>query len=326
MRPRPRPRAAAAAGTAIAMQLGTPAWRRIRTRSFRLGAGACTLAVVIMTSGCSSSGSTPAKATSRPSGPVDVLYAGSLVTMMEQAVGPAFDGATGYTYSGFSGGSTALASDIKGGTQVADVFISASPSVNASLEGSANGSWVSWYATFAASPLVIGYNPKSSFAAQLKSKPWYEVITEPGFLFGRTDPATDPKGTLAVEALDQTATAEHLPALSQLARSTTGIYPEETLVGRLQSGQLDAGVFYSTEAAQANIPTISIAPLSLTASYTITVPTKAPHARAAQAFVSFLLGSQGRAIMEHDGLSLVSPPKVSGSGVPSSLRSVLHLS
>jgi len=258
---------------------------------------------------------------------VDVLYAGSLVTIMEDAVGPAFDGASGYTYSGFSAGSDALASDIKGQTQVGDVFISASPKVNTTLEGSANGSWVSWYTTFATSPLVIGYNPSSTFASELTTKPWYQVITEPGFLLGRTDPSTDPKGKLAAEALDQAATSAGVPALSQLAQSTTGVYPEETLVGRLQSGQLDAGFFYAAEAKAANIPTVSLAPIDLGAQFTVTVLNRAPHSAAAEAFVSFLLGAQGRAILEHDGLTLVSPPTVTGSqDVPKSLRSTLHVS
>ncbi|HUC36104.1 MAG TPA: extracellular solute-binding protein [Acidimicrobiales bacterium] len=269
----------------------------------------------------------PAGASSgQAKGPVDVLYAGSLVTMMEEGIGPAFEGTTGYSYSGFSGGSDALAADIKGRTELADVFISASPAVNATLEGSANGSWVSWYATFASSPLVIGYNPSSSFASQLTSKPWYEVVTEPGFLLGRTNPATDPKGKLAVEALDQAATAGDLPALSQLAQSTDGVYPEETLVGRLQSGQLDAGFFYASEAAAAGIPTISLGAVHLYAQYTVTVLARAPHPRAAAAFVTFFLGHQGRAILRHDGLSLFVPPKVVGAKhVPASLRSPFGL-
>src|SRR5271167_380546 len=78
----------------------------------------------------------PTKA--KGSGTVDVLYAGSFLDLMEQQVDPAFHRATGYTVSGFSAGSTALATEISGGTQVGDVFISASPAVNASLEGSAN--------------------------------------------------------------------------------------------------------------------------------------------------------------------------------------------
>ena len=50
----------------------------------------------------------------------------------------------------------------------------------------------------AASPLVLGYNPSSKFAQALRTKPWYDVIDQPGFLIGRTDPTTDPKGVLAV--------------------------------------------------------------------------------------------------------------------------------
>ena len=70
---------------------------------------------------------------------------------------------------------------------------------------------MSWYAKFGSSPLVLGYNPNSTFAQALRTKPWYEVIDQPGFLIGRTDPATDPKGVLAVTALDQAATAHNLP-------------------------------------------------------------------------------------------------------------------
>jgi len=123
-------------------------------------------------------GATPAWAsssttsTSRPSGPVNVLYAGSLVQTMEQVIGPGFNAATGYTFSGFSAGSDALATQIKDGVNKGDVFVSASPAVNQKLTGTANGRWVSWYMTFAAAPLVIGYNPNSKFAHNLKTKPW----------------------------------------------------------------------------------------------------------------------------------------------------------
>jgi molybdate/tungstate transport system substrate-binding protein len=105
---------------------------------------------------------------------------------------------------------------IKGKVRQGDVFVSASPTVNAELEGAANGSWVSWYATFASAPLVIGYNPKSKFASDLTSKPWYQVITEPGFLIGRTDQATDPKGKLTAMALASAATADNAPGLTAI--------------------------------------------------------------------------------------------------------------
>ena len=80
---------------------------------------------------------------------VDVLYAGSLVNLMEHGVGPAFDKATGDTFRGFGGGSNGLANQIKGKLRRADMFISASPKVNEALMGSANGDWIAWYVTFA---------------------------------------------------------------------------------------------------------------------------------------------------------------------------------
>ena len=166
------------------------------------------LAVVLLAVGAftmSADGAKAGAAATKASGPVDVLYAGSLLDLMQQKIGPAFHKATGYTVSGFSNGSTALASEIVGGTQVGDVFISASPAVNASLAGTANGDWVTNYKEFGYSPLVLGYNASSQFAQDLRTKPWYDVVDLPGFLLGRTDPATDPKGVLAVDALEGVA-------------------------------------------------------------------------------------------------------------------------
>jgi molybdate/tungstate transport system substrate-binding protein len=269
----------------------------------------------------SASASAPASPTG--SGPVNVLYAGSLVDLMQKQVGPAFQTATGYSVSGISAGSKDLAAEIKGKVHQGDVFISASPKVNATLEGASNGSWVSWYGTFATSALVIGYNPKSKFANDLKTMPWYKAITEPGLKLGFTDPATDPKGVLAVQAMTDTATKQKLPALKALSTDKSDIFPEETLVGRLQSGQLDAGFFYTAEASAASIPTVPLTGEALKASYTITILSKAPHEAGAEAFVTYLLGSGGQAALKQDGFDLVSPPTVTGSGVPSALQSVL---
>ena len=261
-------------------------------------------------------------ATTEHSGPVNVLYAGSLVQTMEQVIGPRFDAATGYTFTGFSAGSDALATQIKDGVHEGDVFVSASPAVNQELEGTANGNWVSWYITFATAPLVIGYNPNSQFAHDLRTKPWPDVAVEPGFLLGRTDPATDPKGKLAVTALQQAAKRDELPALARLAATNTGEFPEETLVGRLQAGQLDAGFFYSAEAKAAGIPTTSLSPIKLAATYTVTVLNRAPDRAAAIAFVSYLVGNKGRAALAAQGFKLVKPPTVHGSKgkVPATLR------
>ena len=60
-------------------------------------------------------------ATPTGSGPVDVLYAGSLVDLMTKTIGPGFHTATGYTFNGTSGDSGTLANEIRGKTIVGDV-------------------------------------------------------------------------------------------------------------------------------------------------------------------------------------------------------------
>lgn len=299
-----------------------PAAPRLR----RGGTVAGILAVVALASGCGGGSVAEPAGTAVPTGPVDVLYAGSLLHLMEQGLGPAFHRAHGYTLSGFAAGSRALASEIRGGTRQGDVFVSASPDVDRSLRGTANGDWVRWYATFATSPLVLGYNPASRYAHELRTKPWYQVVTSPGFLLGRTDPTTDPKGKLAVQALDQEAQARGDQALRQLAAGTAGVFPEETLVGRLQSGQLDAGFFYKGEAVAAGIPTVPLAGTHLEATYTVTVLERAPHPAAARSFVAFLVGDQGRAILRGEGFAPEQPPKVTDpAAVPAGLRQALRL-
>jgi molybdate/tungstate transport system substrate-binding protein len=276
----------------------------VTTRALTAVVAAMTLCGFVPGSGVS------ADATTKASGPVDVLYAGSFLDLMQQQIDPAFHKSTGYTVSGFSAGSSALATEIAGGTQVGDVFISASPTVNLSLEGAANGNWVSSYDEFGTSPLVLGYNPNSKFAKALKRFPWYNVVDRKGFLLGRTDPATDPKGVLADDALTGVALSYNLPELATLADNSSNIFPETSLVGELQAGQLDAGFFYGVEASAAHIKTVPLVGTNLAAQYTVTILNRAPHEAAAKAFVKFLLGAHGQKILMANGITPIVPATV----------------
>ena len=62
---------------------------------------------------------------------VTVLYAGSLVGLMERSIGPAFKQQTGNEFRGHTGGSQELAEEVKEGALRGDVFNSADPKVNA---------------------------------------------------------------------------------------------------------------------------------------------------------------------------------------------------
>ena len=120
---------------------------------------------------------------------ITVLYAGSLVGLMERSVAPAFKQQTGDGFHGHAAGSQEIAKQVKEGTLQGDVFISADPKVNALLSGATNEDRVKWYVTFAESPLVLGVSPSSRFARELKGKSWNEVLMQPGIKIGRTDPA-----------------------------------------------------------------------------------------------------------------------------------------
>src|SRR5579872_3586292 len=98
------------------------------------------------TSNTPSSGSTPSSTPSMGSGPVKVLFAGSLAGLMTNQISPAFHVATGYTFDGTSGDSGTLSNGIVSGVYAgSDVFISASPAKNTPLLN-ASTPFETWYA------------------------------------------------------------------------------------------------------------------------------------------------------------------------------------
>jgi len=268
----------------------------------------------------------PARAESN----VAVLYAGSLINLMQGSIERAFDQASGDHLRGYAGGSKLLANEIGAHLRRADVFLSAAPQVNARLMGAQHGDWVRWYITFAQSPLVIGYNPRSRFAPLWHARPWYVVLQTPGLRIGRTDPRLDPKGVLTLELMRRAEAYYHVPGLVRRVlggpENPAQVFPEETLMGRLQSGELDAGFFYSTETAAAGIPSVALPPaITPKALYTITRVRDAPHPRAALAFIAFLLGPQGRKLLRAHGLTLRRPTLTGDArALPPPLRGLLR--
>jgi len=262
--------------------------------------------------------------TASAAGTVNVLYAGSLVNLMEHDVGPAFDKATGYRFKGYAGGSIALANQIKGNLRQGDAFVSASPKVNDGLMNAANGGWERWYITFAQSPLVIGYNASSKFAAEFKTKPWYQVLQEPGIRIGRTAPALDPKGALTLTLMKHAEAFYDSPGLSEKILGRPSV-PEDLEPTLLQSGALDVGFFYSTETADAKIPMlalpVAIAPKAI---YTVTILRNTPNPEGANKFVAYLLGGDGRNLLKRHGLD-PQEMHISGdaSAVPRNIKAII---
>jgi molybdate/tungstate transport system substrate-binding protein len=262
-------------------------------------------------------------------GRVDVLYAGSLVNQMKHGVGPAFDKATGDEFRGYASGSFMLADHIKGKLLQGDVLVSASPKVNDSLMGAGKGDRVSWYITFAQSPLVLGYNASSKFAADFKTKPWYQVLQERGIRIGRTNPLFDPKGELTLTLLKRAETFYNSPGLSEKIIGDNGalVLPvaEEFEPDLLQSGKLDVGFFYWTEAADAKILALNFPPaITPKATYTVSILRNATNDEGAIEFVAYLLGSDGQNLLKEHGLTL-QDMHIGGdaSAVPQNIKAII---
>lgn len=294
------------------------------------------LVPLLVLAACGSSGG----GTSTAKGIVNVAYAGSLVNLMEHKLGPAFQHDSGYTYQGKGAGSTALANQIKSKLISPDVFISASTGAYSSLSGDANGNIVSWYMSFAATSMVVGYSPKSSFAGQFQAAasgttPWYQVLESSGLRLGRTDPALDPKGVNTLFTMQLAEKYYQQPGLAAKILGANNnpaqIFPEETLVARLGSGQLDAGFFYLNEVKDAGLPYVTLparinlgdptqasyyaqakyAPTTGTVQigkpilYSVTIPSTVKNQAGADAFVSYLLGDPGKTVATAGGISRI---------------------
>jgi len=298
--------------------------RKTARRTATALAAIAALAIAASLITVASSTAAPTAGTAASKGKVSAIFAGSLVDIMEKALGPEFTAATGYPFEGFGGGSNEDAAAIKGKVRQAEVFVSASSSADEELEGAANGNWVSWYSTFTSSDLVLGYDPKTKFGRQLAhGKPWYKILTEPGILVGRTEPKADPKGKLTVEAVDAAAKKLHDPALAR-ALKRFGIFEETSMLARLQAGQIDAGFFYVVEAKTAHVPTVPLTPVYKYADYTVTLLNNAENQEGSEALVSFLLSPKRKAVEKQYGLVPIKP-EFSGdaAAVPSGLRSIV---
>jgi ABC-type molybdate transport system substrate-binding protein len=324
------------------------------------------------------------QAASAATAPVRVLYAGSLVNVFERDLGPAFTRRSGIPVLGRAGGSTALAHLIRDGLAPADVFVSADPAVNQILappsadsaagnheikagRAPAGAPTIPWFLTFGGTSMVVAYAPGSRFAPALREaadpgpagrsnpalrpRAWFRVLATPGLRLGRTDPALDPKGyrTLFVLRL-----AGRYYGDSGLAGRLLGteenpqqIFPEEALIGRLASGQLDAGFFYLVEAIALRLPYFTLPPALNLADpaftafyasasyvdpkgvtyrgapilYTVAIPSSARNADGAVRFLAFLLGREGRGLLAARGILGV-PVRAGGraADVPAPLR------
>ncbi len=278
-----------------------------------------------------------AKSITHNQGKVFVMYAGSLVKIFEDVIGPAFQNETGYTFVGEGKGSVQVANMIKDGFRNPDVFVSAGANPILKLMDN-KPSLAEWLLEFGSAEIVISYSTNSPYYDYFeKSRKgelhWYEVLSKQGLKFGRTDPELDPKGYYAIMTANLANFYYNDSSIKERIlgedRNPKQIFPEEILKTILESGQLDAVVAYKHESVSRGLPYItlpkeinlgdpSFSAFYKNANYTsesgqntiygepiylsITIPKTAKNIDQAISFVKFILSENGSQILENQGI------------------------
>jgi molybdate/tungstate transport system substrate-binding protein len=290
---------------------------------------------------------------------IDVLYAGSLVTVMERSVGPSFAD-SGYIFRGEGHGSVQNSNLVKDGQRYPDVFISAAiEPLRILMEN--DPPLVTWYITFATDEMAIAYNSKSRFFDQFEEArsgalPWYQVLANPQVKFLRTDPELDPKGYYMVIVAKLADLFYKNSSISNSVlrgeRNTDQLRPEETLITLLEIGEADAIPVYKHEAIERGLPFISLPPeinlgslqfadyykqdsyklqsgrmvYGAPITFVVTIPKTVKDMTGAIEFVKFLLSEKGGEILTSHGFSQTSPAAGGNvSDMPRELARVIKL-
>ena len=264
-----------------------------------------------------------------PMNVLDVAYAGSIGFLMDGAVKKAAATSLKLELHGRGQGASALAQLIASGSVQPDVFIpiTASPMQTVFQAGKAARA-----EPIARTEMVIAYSPKSRFAPRMDAaargqEPWWKILEEPGFRFGRSDPAADPQGRNIIFVMMLAAKLYKQPDLARRVLGDTinpqQINMETGLQSRLQSGQIDAASAYRIQPGTFNLPYIPLpaevnlsgeqvhernAGVSLVAGgktyvpeplfYYAAVLNGARNPAGAKAFVQWLKGTEARTLFE----------------------------
>jgi molybdate/tungstate transport system substrate-binding protein len=257
-----------------------------------------------------------------------VFGAGTLAVPF-RAIAAAFERQhAGVTVQAQFGGSVMMARRVTDLHQPADIVAVADYAVIPKYLFNAKAA--DWYAGFARNAMTFMYTPKSRFADKLTPQNWYHYLAQKGVEIGRANPDTDPSGyqTLLMLQLAQKYYKDPGLAAKILANSPPANMrdTETSLISTLQLGQIDYLAIYRSDALQHHLKYLKLPPqinLSDPADskayatavahtkngevrgkpivYAVTIPTSAEHPQAAAAYVAFLLGPKGQAIMAKSG-------------------------
>lgn len=115
-----------------------------------------------------------------------------------------------------------------------------------------------WYATVATNALAVAHAERPTASAVATADRWYDPILAGDVSLGRTDPALDPLGYRTVFAFALGERFYGRPALRRGLLDAASIYPETSLVSRLEAGVVDAAVVYRSMAVERGYPRVDL--------------------------------------------------------------------
>ncbi len=217
-----------------------------------------------------------------------------------------------------------------------------------------------WSIRFARNTMGIAYTDQSNFADEIDSDNWHDVLTRDGVIYGHSEPDADPCGYRALLVWQLAEKHYGAPGLYDRLDENCppeNVRPKETdLLALLQSGDMDYVFIYRSVAVQHGLNFIEL-PDEINLSkvehadfyaqartevngsepgetitqegkpivYGVTIPHIAPSPELALAFVDFLLGPDGQAIMEGQGQpSIVPAVSANVKNLPDQLKDMVE--
>jgi molybdate/tungstate transport system substrate-binding protein len=275
-------------------------------------------------------------------GKLVIFHAGSLTVPVDELAAAFQDRHPGVSFETEAAGSRTTARKVSELGREADLVMSADYTV---IDNLLIPEFADWNVQFARNTMVIAYTDRSQYADEIDAGNWFDVLTRDGVIYGHSDPDADPCGyrTLLVWQLAEAYYGiEGLDDLLQVHCPPENVRPKEVdLIALLQSGDMDYAFNYRSVAVQHGLEFIELpdeinlsrvehagfyarARVDLSGSepgstitqtgkpivYGVTIPFNAPSPELALAFVEFLLGAEGQAIMQARGQPPIVPAVV----------------
>lgn len=180
--------------------------------------------------------------------PVEILAAGSL----QRTLGDGLAEAVNVPISVEAHGSVTAARLVAEGQRDPDVVVLADVALFDSILDAP------WSVTIATNALVVAYADRPDHHPVATANHWFEPVLEGTVSLGRTDPELDPLGYRTVFAFDLGSELYERPDLKRELLDASSIYPETSLVSRLESGAVDAAVVYRNMAVERDYPNVDL--------------------------------------------------------------------